>query len=654
MAAAPQTHAYYTNNKYCTDGVYPNNCRKLAEDVVDAINGVVDFSQYDNDHNGAMEPIMIVHAGSGTEYTGSTADIWSHSWYLYNYRSYDGVTINRYVIMPEYWGTTPTANMTIGVFAHEMGHGFWNLPDLYDRDSSSNGIGNWSLMAGGSWNGTSGSSPAWPDAWSRLKMGYSAATTVAADSPGQSIPQVNTGSSGTIFKLANGVLAAQEYFLVENRQKTAGTYDEYLPGAGLAIWHVDEAKAGNQNDQECRLEPNSACGATHYEVALEQADGLLGLENRVNRGDNGDIFPGSTAKRTWNNTSDPESGSWYSSTPTNIGVVNISDAAATMTADLLISNGPPPPAISISDASVTEGNSGTAPATFNISLSAPASGSVSVNWMTANGTATAPADYAAGSGSVSFAAGENVKTVTVLVNGDSADEPSETFYVNLTSPLGGTLADSQGVGTIQNDDPPAAPTNLILTAVSSTQINLAWTDNANNESGYYVERSVSGGGWTRIATLPANAISYASTGLTQGTTYGYRVQAYNDRGASAYSNEPTATTPAQPKIHIGDLDGTRSVSKKNWSASVTVVVHDASEKLMSGAVVTGGWSVGGTSSCTTSRSGLCTISKRGISLGTTNVTFTISGVTLAGYAYDSGANHDVDGGTNGTRITIIK
>ena len=43
--------------------------------------------------------------------------------------------------------------MTIGVFVHEMGHGFWNLPDLYDTDGSSEGIGSWSLMAGGSWNG---------------------------------------------------------------------------------------------------------------------------------------------------------------------------------------------------------------------------------------------------------------------------------------------------------------------------------------------------------------------------------------------------------------------------------------------------------------------------------------------------------------------
>ena len=196
---------------------------------------------------------------------------------------------------------------------------------------------------------------------------------------------------------------------------------------------------------------------------------------------------------------------------------------------------------------------------------------------------------------------------------------------------------------------------MTLTPVSSTQINLAWTDNANSESGYYVERSVSGGGWTPIATLAANANSYANTGLTSGTTYGYRVRAYNAFGSSAYSNEPTATTPSQPKIHIGDLDGTRTVAKKNWSASVTVAVHDASHKLMSGAVVTGSWSAGGTSSCTTSRLGVCTISKSGIALATTSVTYTVGSVTLAGYGYDSSANHDPDGDSiNGSQITIVK
>ena len=110
-------------------------------------------------------------------------------------------------------------------------------------------------------------------------MGYTTATAVSANVAGQSIPEVKTGSTGTILQLRNGGLGSQEYFLVENRQKTANTYDEYLPGAGLAIWHIDEAKAATGNTQECRLEPNSACGSTHYEVALEQADGALDLEN---------------------------------------------------------------------------------------------------------------------------------------------------------------------------------------------------------------------------------------------------------------------------------------------------------------------------------------------------------------------------------------
>jgi immune inhibitor A len=98
---APQTYDYYVANAYCTDGPYPRNCQKLAEDVVDAVNGVVNFANYDNDGNGVMEPIMLIHAGPGAEFTGSAADVWSHSWVLRTARNYDGVTISKYVIMPE-------------------------------------------------------------------------------------------------------------------------------------------------------------------------------------------------------------------------------------------------------------------------------------------------------------------------------------------------------------------------------------------------------------------------------------------------------------------------------------------------------------------------------------------------------------------------
>lgn len=453
---APQTQAYYTNNNYCTDGVYPNNCQKLAEDIVDAVNGVVDFGQYDNNGDGAMEPIMLIHSGPGAEYTGSTSDMWSHSWVLRSARSYDGVTISKYVIMPEYWGTSSSRyDMTIGVFAHEMAHGFWSLPDLYDRDGSSEGIGNWSLMAGGSWNGTAGrgDSPAWPDAFSRIRMGYTTPTALSANSLGQSIPQVGASSTGTIFKLKNSVLASQEYFLVENRQKTAGSYDEYLPGSGLAIWHVDEAKASSQNDRECTSDPHYLCGSTHYEVALEQSDGLRDLEYNRDRGDTGDLFPGSTNKTAWNGSTHPESSSYYTSAATNIAVNNISASGATMTADLLIASGPPPaPTISINDVSVSEGNSLTTNANFTVSLSSAATAPVSVSWATTDGTATAGSDYVAASGIVSFAVGESTKQVTVAVKGDTEVEPNETFYVNLANPAGAAVADAQGVGTIVNDD----------------------------------------------------------------------------------------------------------------------------------------------------------------------------------------------------------
>jgi immune inhibitor A len=358
---APQTYSYYVgycgpNCGYCMDAIYPNNCQKLAEDIVDAVDSVVNFANYDNDGDGSAEPIMLVHAGPGAEFTGNETDIWSHSWGLGVSRFLDGVWISDYVIMPEYWLTVnaSSSDMTIGVFAHEMGHGFWGLPDVYDRDYSSEGVGNWSLMAGGSWNGpnsggwgTDGSSPAWPDAWNRTQMGFVSASNVASNVVGQSIPRAynNPPPAQTVFKLSSTALGAQEYFLLENRQRVSGSYDQYLPEGGLLVWHVDEAMNTytKQNDYECTSDPHCNCSDTqHFLLALEQADGARHLEYGTNSGDNGDPFPGSTNNRTWTMTTHPESSSWYACTNTCIGVTNISNSLATMTADLQVTCGVPP------------------------------------------------------------------------------------------------------------------------------------------------------------------------------------------------------------------------------------------------------------------------------------------------------------------------
>jgi acid phosphatase type 7 len=94
--------------------------------------------------------------------------------------------------------------------------------------------------------------------------------------------------------------------------------------------------------------------------------------------------------------------------------------------------------------------------------------------------------------------------------------------------------------------PPAAPSNLAATTVSSSQINLSWTDNASNENGFKVEQSTDGTTFAQIAMLGSNAVSHSVTGLSASTTYFYRVVSFNDAGNSSFSNTATATTPATP------------------------------------------------------------------------------------------------------------
>ncbi len=119
-----------------------------------------------------------------------------------------------------------------------------------------------------------------------------------------------------------------------------------------------------------------------------------------------------------------------------------------------ITNDDPLPSLSINDVTVTEGNAGTVNATFTVALNAASGRSVSVNYATADGTAAQPTDYASASGSLTFTPGQTSQTITVTVNGDTTPEGNETFFVNLSGATNATISDSQGVGTITNDDVP--------------------------------------------------------------------------------------------------------------------------------------------------------------------------------------------------------
>lgn len=140
----PQTLAWYANGNF---GIGKpsgtTRARNMANDAAVAADPAVDFKPYDNDGNGFVDAFIVVHAGAGGEQTGNSGDIWSHKWVLPSTYTTDATKIFAYLTIPE--------DAKIGVSAHELGHLLFGWPDLYDTDDTSEGIGNWCLMAGGSW-----------------------------------------------------------------------------------------------------------------------------------------------------------------------------------------------------------------------------------------------------------------------------------------------------------------------------------------------------------------------------------------------------------------------------------------------------------------------------------------------------------------------
>ncbi|WP_245695951.1 M6 family metalloprotease domain-containing protein [Alloyangia pacifica] len=303
----PDTLADYANGQSGTGSTTPN-ARDMARDAATAANPSVNFGPYDNDGDGFVDAYVVVHAGSGAEQTGSGGDIWSHKWVMRSQFNADGTKLYAYLTIPE--------DARLGVCAHELGHLLFGFPDLYDTDQSSEGVGNWCLMGGGSWNG-GGDTPAHPSAWCKANQGWVTVTNITSNGT-RSIPDVKT--SNEVFRLWKDGGAGQEYFLVENRQRDG--YDADLPGEGLLIWHIDEAISTNSDE-------------AHPKVALEQADGTNGLGTGANRGDGGDPYPGSASNTVFDKNSTPNSRS-YAGSDTCVAVASISAPAPTMSAELRV------------------------------------------------------------------------------------------------------------------------------------------------------------------------------------------------------------------------------------------------------------------------------------------------------------------------------
>jgi hypothetical protein len=115
-----------------------------------------------------------------------------------------------------------------------------------------------------------------------------------------------------------------------------------------------------------------------------------------------------------------------------------------------------------------------------------------------------------------------------------------------------------------------------------------------------------------------------------------------------------SVTAVPPEVHVGDLDRARTIQSNGWTATVTIAVHNGSHAPAANAVVSGYWTGGSTSSCTTNGSGQCAVSRSGILKKTSSVTFTVTNIARAGFGYEPAANHDLDGDSNGKTVTVNK
>lgn len=363
-----QDHGYYNENGDAHIG-------ELVKDAIELASEDVDFSEYaipakpgdfwlhgdatsievDGENVDMIVPnLLIIHRGTGAEYSLDPSVIWSHKWDITSASYYgeyyktgtppdestlehtvvDGVVVNTYNIVPEvgqditgylktvypdhpiygdpsYEGRDPSPP-TVGVFAHEFAH-VLGLPDLYDYGYDSEGVGMFSLMAGGSYGRDmpdryySGNSPVHPDAWSKTYLGFADPIVVDED---QSLTLRPVKDYKDIYKVNVPGSDGREYFLLENRQQIgfdAGL--EYnLDGKdlhGLVVYHVvedilarnysrpNEAQNWDLNHLGLSQVPvNPSNGERHYAISVIQADGNYDMEKYFNDGDSGDVFPG--------------------------------------------------------------------------------------------------------------------------------------------------------------------------------------------------------------------------------------------------------------------------------------------------------------------------------------------------------------------------
>ena len=534
-------YAYYGAND--VDG-YDLRPREMVQQALAALDARgFDFSTLDNDSDGWVDGLTVIHAGGGEEYGGNDENyIWSHQWELSSYVTYDGKKLQVYHTEPARrgWDSTPSSQgiTRIGVICHENGH-FLGLPDLYDYDYDSEGAGEFCLMAGGSWNGDNGTQPAHMSAWCKTSLAWLNATTVTATGT-YTVPQVEDNQ--TIFRLS-GAFPSSQYFLVENRQGYG--FDASMPGStrGLLIWHVDEAQSNN-DDQ------------THYMVDLEEASGTQHLQSTNNAGDDADYFRTGTMTTFTSNTT-PNNRS-YSGVALGLDITAVSASGTSMT--------------------FTVGSSGSVSITGNPLSRTNVSGTSASFTVTATGASPLYYQWQKESTNIALATNATYSIASVATNDAGNYRCKVSNAVNVAT-------SEVAVLTVVS----AAPASIWASATNSTDFTAAWSS-VSGATGYRLDvgtnATFSGGGSSVQSVLASNgatAASIVSDGWTaydiSGTTYAQLLKSSSVVTSPAFSTVGFTNLTMDMKARTyGGTSGTSS------NITVSISTNDGTSWTVMGVV----------------------------------------------------------------------
>ena len=261
----------------------------------------LDFSRLTSDGQAFVYAMNVYYAGPNVN--AWSKGLWPHASALSS-----AVTLAPGKVARDYQFTDMGSELELGTFCHENGHMLCDYPDLYDYGDQSAGVGYFCLMCAG--NQADPKNPAGISAYLKRLSGWAGPITTLEH--GKTVT-LEAGGNQMAMLAKND----DEYFLIENRQQLLR--DAALPGAGLAIWHVDEQ--GSNSDE-------AMTAAKHYELSLEQADGLFELEkSRAESGDANDFYAGAAARFADDTT--PAS-RWWDGTSSFLMLDQFTDSGASM------------------------------------------------------------------------------------------------------------------------------------------------------------------------------------------------------------------------------------------------------------------------------------------------------------------------------------